>query len=581
MGGRWWLAALACLAVFLGTQYGYALWNPFINDDYIFLDRVRDASFASLWRLDRPLFHWWRPWSRELHYWTLQHLAGAREPAFHAASFALWLAILALYLGLARRLAGPRVAAVATAGAAALGAWGVPLVWVAGVQDLWMLCGALLALHAAARDRWGLAAAGVALALLSKETAAVVPAIVLCWPLIVERRPPRDVLRRAWPVLAVCVAWVIVHPSLGGRVWQPRLAPPGGPGEIGHSAAFVLWRTARMLVNLDLVPRPADGWGGAIGRAWPGALALAGLVAWGAMSESRPSSKPAAPAAPAPTVPPRARVAAFGLAWAVLGILPLLSPWIRWHPYYGLLGALGAWLAIAVFVARFWIPAAVLVAALAILRGGQAYTPWLDWWTEWLEHRAGYFLGVMRDDLRRHVPSPPPHSRFYFVQVPSHAGFLTEGAPALRIWYGDSTLTGGFFRDYTPPPANRVSGVDRFFRYDSLAGWIELAPGDTTIPPAPDERWSRDVHELGRTFARASDWGRAASEYERLARAHPDDAGQALEAGVARALAGDVGRAMEWLARAGANPAASDSVRAMTRDLMHQLRPDASRPGGH
>ena len=125
--------------LFLGTQYGYALRIPFINDDYIFLDRVRAASFASLWRLDRPLFHWYRPWSRELHYWTLQHVFGTRELPFHLVSWALALAVLGGAFVLFRRIAGGAAAAIAVAGVASLAAWGVPMVWIAGVQDLWML----------------------------------------------------------------------------------------------------------------------------------------------------------------------------------------------------------------------------------------------------------------------------------------------------------------------------------------------------------------------------------------------------------------------------------------------------------
>jgi len=365
--------------------------------------------------------------------------------------------------------------------------------------------------------------------------------------------------------------------------------PPEGPGAFGHSPPFVLAQSVRMLVNLDLVPRPSDGWAGAIGRAWPGMLALAALVLWGAWASRREVAHAAAPVAPG-------RVALFGAVWALLGWLPLLSPWVRWHPYYGLLGALGAWLAIGALVSRFTVPVAALVAALALLRAGQAYTPWLDWWTEWLEHRAGDFLAVMRDDLRRVAPHPAPHSRLWFVQVPSYAGFLTEGAPVLRVWYGDTTLTGGFFRDYHPRVASSGEPVaasgervassgeraassgyeDRFFRFDSLGGWVELKPGDTTSTEG-GEAWASGLRELAATFATAGEWSRAAVDFERVARARPDQPWAAIEAGVARGMAGDTAAALAWVHRADAMPGAPDSVRRAARELEAALAPRPAR----
>jgi hypothetical protein len=179
--GGWAVPVL--LGAFLATQYGYAWRVPFMNDDYVFLDLTRGASFLQLW-LPRPaVWLWYRPWSRELHYWTLQRLFGTSVAPYHFASFALWLALMGLYWALARRLTGVRAAAISTAGVAALAAWGLPLVWIAGVQDLWMMTLALGALLAFLHARVALATALFALALLSKETAVLVPlvAFTLAW----------------------------------------------------------------------------------------------------------------------------------------------------------------------------------------------------------------------------------------------------------------------------------------------------------------------------------------------------------------------------------------------------------------
>src|SRR5258706_12720142 len=114
--------ASALLALFVASQYGAALRVPFINDDFIFLDKTRTASFKSLWEPSSLAFHWYRPWSRELHYWIVQRMFGARELPFHLASLILALAGLMGYFVVVRRLAGARVAAVPPPGCAALAA---------------------------------------------------------------------------------------------------------------------------------------------------------------------------------------------------------------------------------------------------------------------------------------------------------------------------------------------------------------------------------------------------------------------------------------------------------------------------
>ena len=147
---------LATLAAFAAIVYTPALGAPFLGDDYVFLDKIRSESFAALWSLRNTDFGWYRPWSRELHFWSLQHLFGPHETAFHVVSLLLWLATLAVYLALLRRIAGESVAAVATLGAASLALWGAPLTWISGVQDLWMLLFAVVTLRlvASGRDRW-------------------------------------------------------------------------------------------------------------------------------------------------------------------------------------------------------------------------------------------------------------------------------------------------------------------------------------------------------------------------------------------------------------------------------------------
>src|SRR5436853_7860177 len=85
---------MVLLAAALVAHWAHALRVPFINDDYVFLDKVRDRSFGALWETRELTFGWWRPISRELHYWSLQHGFGARELPFHVASLLLAFGVL-------------------------------------------------------------------------------------------------------------------------------------------------------------------------------------------------------------------------------------------------------------------------------------------------------------------------------------------------------------------------------------------------------------------------------------------------------------------------------------------------------
>jgi hypothetical protein len=554
------LAVLAALVVVVATQYAGALRVPFINDDYVFLDKVRAASFRSLWGVQHVTFQWYRPWSRELHYWTLSHLFGEREAPFHVASLMLWLATLVLYFTLARRMAGERVAAVAVAGHAVLAAWAVPVLWIAGVQDLWMLCASLLALHAFVRERPLLASLAFAVALLSKETAATLPAIAFVYAAWVERRGLVGALRRVAPLVLVTIVWALVHPRFGGH-WLRGVHVDPGPAvaPVSHPLA----RTVLSVLNLDHLPDPVGGLGHAALVALPAIAVLAALVVW--------LARPPRRALRGNDAGPHGAMG-FGLAWALLAWLPLALPGLGWHAYYALAGAFGAWLAIATVLARSPGAAAAVVSALALIRAAHAVTPSMDWGTEWYQRRAGAFLDYMRGDLLRKEPHPPQHARLFFVGVPSNVGFITEGAPALRVWYRDTTLSGGLFGEYTK---RRDGGPDRFFRYDSTTGWTKLEAGDEDVDAAQarNPHWKDDTQTLAAMFARADDWSPSARQHAKLSRAEPDSLEHMMDAGVASAMAGDTVAATSWVRRVAESPQASDSLRAEARRILVELRP--------
>lgn len=568
------IGVIVVLAGVLATQYGYGLAAPFINDDYIFLDKTRAASLASLWAPRDLLFHYYRPWSREMHFAVLQRLFGPHELPFHAASYALWLAVMALWFTLARRLGGLAVASVVTACTAVLAGWTVPLLWASGAQDLWMLWFALLSLLILAAGHPGWSAAAFALALISKETAVMLPAIAVAYLLILGRQGLRAALRRTAPHWVVTAAWALFHPLIGGRLWFPFHEPPQ-PG-VHPPAWTIAGQTLLSLFNLVPWPHPESGWGPALRVGVPGAVLLLALAAWGTSRAGLATS-----ARPAPGRAPRASaLAAFGIVWALLAWLPLGLPSIAWRSHYGLFGALGAWLAIAAGLSqhRWW--ALVVVVVLAVLRPAVGDTLSHDWSSEWYRRRAASFIGHLRADLVRKQPSPPRHSRMYFVRVPSDVGFLAGSGPALRVWYTDSTLRGGFYTDYRPRTSSDPAGPDLFFRYDTTTGWVEVKTGAEDLGQArlDNPRWEADHLMLAGTLARAGGWQPAAAEYAKLAEAVPTRVDYAYDAGVCFESIGDSSAAALWYARAAALPGADEDARRTAQRFARHLRgPPGSR----
>lgn len=520
------LATTVLLLTFVIVAYRNALTLPLVNDDYFFLDKVWFSSFLDLWKPERLIFNWYRPWSRELHYWALLKSAGLNEPAYHAASFALWLGVMVSYFLLARRLAGIVVAAISTAGLASLSMWGAPLLWVAGAQDLWMLLFSMLFLHAVARDWQPAALAALLLALLSKETAAVLPALATAYFWLVDRRTPGQAFRRALGFWTVLVVWMGVHPTLHSRLFGPlqhsletELRPP---------AVSTLARTLLAQVNLDDRIAPDSSWLPIVLKAGISAAILGAIVL---VALRLPSSRPPAPvhreAEP--------RVLLFGAIWTVLGWGLLFLPSIGWHAYYGSLGSLGCWLALGTVLKRQRTVALIAILALSALREGRAATPSWDWGTYWYQKRAGSFLTQIRSKLFQLHPTFPPHSRLYFAQVPNNIGFLAGDGPAIRVWYGDFSLQARFYSEYRMRVANDSLGRDYFFRVDSVMvmSEIEAGPESVSLSARRNPTWQHDQQVLATLFMESGNVRAAAHSYAKLWMTFPERPAYALYAATA------------------------------------------------
>lgn len=531
------------LSLFAAVAYGPALSLPFMGDDYVFLEETRAAGFLDLWSPWNTHFGWYRPWSRELHFWSLQKVAGLHGVAYRTSSLLLWIVGLLFFGVFVRRIASTRVALVATLGVASLALWGTPLLWISGSQDLWMICFVMASLLLFTSGRTYPALLAFGLALLSKETAAVLPLLLGAYLILVDRVSLRSALRRAVHFWVLASVWFLLHPTLLTRL----LSGAKKTLELEHRPPpyGILVKTLLSAVNLDIVPRPAEvGWGDVLQTL--GSAAFLGFAV--VLATSRRGRDPGEEPAPAD----RARLARFGMLWAVAGWFPLFLPSIGWHAYYGCLGALGAWLALSLWLAEHRSTAVAVITCLAVLRGAHARTMSWDWGNEWYQRRAGNLLAAIQANLVREHPVLPPHSRVFFAHIPNNIGLIAGQSPALRVWYRDSTLQAGFYSYYQPRPASAdVRGQDFFFRFDTLAGLVEIHAGaeDVARGTRTNPAWEHDHEVLATLFLRSGDVPRAAVEFEKLSRL-PRRPDAAVFAGVCREVLGDRSRADSLFAEA-------------------------------
>jgi hypothetical protein len=333
-----------------------------------------------------------------------------------------------------------------------------------------------------------------------------------------------------------------LHPTLHTRL----LSGVATTVELEHRPPplGILAKTILSALNLDVFPRPQEvGWGLVL-RVLASALVLAAGVALATRGHPVIDRQASGDER-------SATLWRFALAWMAIGWFPLFLPSIGWHAYYGCLGTLGAWLAAAHWLQHRRRVAVVAIVSLAILRGAQANTLSWDWGNQSYQQRAGSILAAIQDELYRQHPSLPPHTRVYFAHIPNNIGLIAGRSPAIRVWYRDSTLEAGFYSYYRPRPASAPGGEDYFFRFDSVAGMVEVkaGPEDVRLGMSSDPKWESDHEGLAMLFLNSGDISRAALEFEKLSvLPHRPDA--AVYAGVCWEVAGDTARADSLIAGA-------------------------------
>ncbi len=323
-------AGLIALAVLIATCRRFALGTP-VADDYAFLERLL---------FQRPLDvfdsmganYYWRPLSRQLYFSAIGHtlltspwIAGVVNAAVLTVTY------LAVWRSARRAFAAPLATAIAVVPLLSEAAR-VLLAWPSGAQHLFAGMFAAVAFHEALASRWIVAVLVAGAGLLSHESAllalAAVPAVA-AWrqharaaagtPLPHSRRALATALAGAAVVLALWACGYLTARANG------VLLPPGG-GSLSPLARVpeVLARALAAMLNLEDL------------AAGTRALLLVGYAVLAAVTLLRlraPSTRARLPQA--------ALAAGAGLAWFVLGAIPLaqlLPDWDAWRAWLPMLG---------------------------------------------------------------------------------------------------------------------------------------------------------------------------------------------------------------------------------------------------
>ncbi|HET9327097.1 MAG TPA: hypothetical protein VFQ05_10015 [Candidatus Eisenbacteria bacterium] len=453
--------ALALVLATAALLHAGSLEAPFFADDYLFLDQARGRSLPALLASPDPLGNYLRPVSRQVWFWTIASVSGESARAFHLANLLLFLGILLLLYRVARRFLPFHAALSGVAVVAVHHAADVPLLWASGSQDLLAVLGSLAAieLHAAGRRGW--AALAMALALLSKETVVAAPLLAI-WLARREGESAWVTVRRGWPQLATLASWAVGwlatsarRPVMGLEV---SVTPEGIPATLLHLLQVTL--------GLEV---PHRGLGSVLHVAPPVALIPALLgVGWLAFT-----------AVGAPRTG-RFAVALRGLAWALLGAMPVVAVAAIWSAYYYLFSVCGMALVIGALVARSrpWVallPLLIVGTMSANARHLSEFAIERDPWSTQSHLNRHYFDRGMRlaervlDDLRRQRPRIPPRSTLYFSGLPHSIAFQAGDGPLVRWAYRDSTLRSYYFTGFRLAHARRGSLFFFSYRRDSLA----------------------------------------------------------------------------------------------------------------
>jgi len=509
--------ALILLLAAAAWLHAPALRLPFFADDYLFLDQVRDRALPAVLTAPDPLGNFFRPVGRQLWFWTLSHAGGESPLVFHLANLLVFLLIVALVFLLAQRLAGTAAALVAGGLLAVHYAADVPVRWASGGQDLLAVAAALGALLLHVKGRSRAAGAMLLVGLLSKETVLFTPVVAI----LLGRRegePWSRAARRAWPLFAATAAWA--------ALWLAMTARVGGAGAlverdaVGVAAALAHFGQAFTGIEWPglHMPSPED-----IGTWGPLVLVIGVLAMWVPRAKEEAGASGRTPAI------------AGGVAWALLGALPVAAVASAWSAYYYLFAVCGAALALGAALSRT--PPGVAVAAVALLgvttqvgRGIEEFaTAERIWNTQsrvnrFYVDRSMRYVGRYLDDMKSQQPQLPPQSTVFFSGIPGFVAWQAADGPLVRWAYRDSSLRSYYLSALTVARVHR--GPAFFF----------TAAGDSLTEIPPESVLFSNIGMImlldGNVDVARDAWALHVAE-------HPDDGATTYWLGMLEAISGD------------------------------------------
>ena len=441
------LVAFALAGILLGFYRG-ALDVYFFHDDFVFLDRATLAAPSdlvasfSLERNQRGLHeksHSYRPVSTNLYFGAVRSAFGLSPRAFHATNLLALAGIATLLVVLLAQLGLPPAGGAALALIFALSAINFETqLWISVFQELAFALLALAAVivHIASERSSRKRAAAVTglylLALLCKEMAISLPAILLGFELLVRRARLRDAVGATLPLWIATAVYATLRFAFIPVAFEGPYALRIGWFALGSFGTYVRWSVQALCLSAD----------------WRVLLALLALAGAGLRFASGR----------------RRRLAAFGALWFAIALGPVLFLPNHLYRYYLVFPALGLMTAAAALVpplaprTRHGKLRAGL--ALALVLGFAAVSQQrFDAALARRERQTGRSQAIL-EQLRALHPVLPDHTQIY-LSAPGNfaiARFLKDSGAAIRVIYGNPTLRAD---PLTPRAARRIgSGRD-------------------------------------------------------------------------------------------------------------------------
>jgi len=516
---------LAAIGAAFVVRYAWVVSIHWINDDFIFLDHVRKLGFADLWGMNDALGNAYRPLSRNVYFWLCRAAFGTDPAGFHVVNLLIALTGLVLCFLVCRHLLDAALDAGAPGNAAAAGnadgmallatllfaahpAAATPVAWTCGIQDLLVVTLSFAALLAYLQGRRILYPLCFTAALLSKETAVVVPVLLGAFDWLVRRRRLRQAVDGQLGAVAILALWMV------GNRWLPwhDLGATIHSAEPGTRTLFgrLDWQTVLVATRALFLVEPFEHF------EWPyGIPVTVALIALQGAALIIAAGDRWAPVRPA--------LAVVAGLWIILGIAPLITVVSRFV-YYAYLPSIGLALGLVVALSRLsaarqavvrTAAAGVVLALLTVASGFRYPAARCD--AHNIRRASGY-LWTFRSDMLAAHPTLPDSASVYFWNIPVHIGFQLADGPALRTWYDNPTLSGHFLREYT--------GDDRhpsfFFGHDDRGHLVEIIPGEPDPQlAAPPSIYAIAHSDLGTRLAMAGRPDAAIIEWRKALQVDP------------------------------------------------------------